>query len=73
MSQLSRLSKKLLPVVVSVFALIWVILSVEHPERLAEAVTWRVACILFPAFVLYGAFTLLLESASILRLVQPAS
>jgi len=60
--------QRLLPAVVSIGALVWVLSSID-PAALVDAVSWRVAAILFPTLLVYGAVTLVLEAVSIVSLM----
>ena len=59
-----------LPVVVSVGALAWLFSHID-PDAVLDALTWRVIAVLVPALLVYGAFALVLEAASILWLMEP--
>jgi len=63
--------QRTVPVVVSVGALGFLFATVNLEEAW-DQVTWRVAAILVPSLLVYGAITLVLEAWSILRLVVPA-
>ncbi len=69
MSRTRRIAQQLLPVVVSTIALVW-LASRFDMSRVVDALSWRVALVMLPALLLYGAITLLLESLSILHLVD---
>ena len=69
MSRTRRIAQQLIPVVVSTIALVW-LASRFDMSRVVDALSWRVALVMLPALLLYGAVTLLLESLSILRLVD---
>jgi hypothetical protein len=56
------------PIVGSVIALVWVLGNFDL-ARVATALSWRVARVLLPALLAYGAATLTLEATAILRLV----
>jgi hypothetical protein len=60
--------RRALPIAVSAVALGWVLGRFDL-ARVASALTWRVAQGVLPALAIYGAATLALETASILRLV----
>jgi hypothetical protein len=60
--------KRIAPVAVSAAALAWV-LGRFDVARVGAALSWEVALVLVPALLVYGAATLALEAASILRLV----
>ena len=60
--------KRALPVVVSVASLAWVFTRFDI-STVVDALSWRILQILVPALALYGVVTLVVESASILRLV----
>ena len=65
-----RWLRRLLPFAVSAIALFALLSSVDLGE-LSRALTWKMAAMVIPALLVYGAATLALESASILRLVVP--
>ena len=65
---LGRWMRRLLPLAVSVIALGGLFASVDL-SKLVDALSWRVAAIVIPGFVLYGAVTLALETVSIQRLL----
>ncbi len=71
MSRARGAARRLLPVAVSALALYWVLRQVD-PEKLAAALSWDIAAVLVPAFVVYGIVTLVLEAVSIARLLHPA-
>ncbi len=60
--------RRALPIVVSAATLAWVLARFDL-ARVAEALTPRVALVLVPALLLYGAATLALEAAAMLCLV----
>jgi len=60
--------KRALPVVGSVASLAWVFTRFDI-GAVTDALSWRIVQVLVPSLVLYGAVTLAIESASILRLV----
>jgi hypothetical protein len=60
--------RRLLPFLVSAGALTWLLTTLEL-RALVDAVSWNAARVLLPAMIVYGAVTLWIESASILRLV----
>ena len=68
MKPLGRWMRRLLPLAVSVIALGGLFASVDL-SKLVDALSWRVAAIVIPGFVLYGAITLALETVSIRRLL----
>ena len=68
MKPLGRWMRRLLPLAVSVIALVGLFASVDL-AKLVGALSWRVAAIVIPSLVLYGAITLALETASIRRLL----
>ncbi len=70
MSPTRKILQRALPVVVSAAALTWVLRSIDVGKAFGT-LSWDVAQVLLPSFVVYGAFTLLLEALSILRLVYP--
>jgi len=61
------LVQRLLPFAVSIGALAWVLRSID-PSALVGSLTWRVAAVLVPTLLVYGAVTLFLEAASIVLL-----
>lgn len=61
--------KRAVPVLVSAGVLIWLLGRMEL-AALADALTWRVAAVIALGLLAYGAVTLLLEAASITRLVN---
>ena len=61
--------KRAVPVLVSAGVLIWLLGNMEL-AALADALTWRVAAVIVPALLAYGALTLLIEAVSITRLVN---
>jgi hypothetical protein len=60
--------ERLLPFAVSALALAWVFSRFDLREVMGS-LTWRVAQVLVPALLAYGAATLVLEARSILRLL----
>jgi hypothetical protein len=64
-----KLLQRGLPAAVSVITLGWVFTRFDG-AALTEALSWNVAFVLLPALLAYGAFTLVLESASILGLLE---
>ncbi len=69
MRRARRIAQRLLPVLVSTIALVW-LASHFDMSQVVDALSWRVALVMLPALLLYGAITLLLESLSILYLVD---
>lgn len=69
MSRCRMLVQRLLPFAVSIGALAWVLRSID-PSALVGSLTWRVAAILVPTLLVYGAVTLFLEAASIVLLTS---
>ena len=61
--------KRALPLAVSGASLAWVFTRFDL-SAVADALSWRIVQVLVPALILYGAFTLVIESASILRLLS---
>lgn len=70
MSRARRIIQRAVPVVVSIGALA-VLLDTADPDKLVEALSWKVALVMLPALLAYGAVTLVIESWSILRLIAP--
>jgi uncharacterized membrane protein YbhN (UPF0104 family) len=66
-----RIARQVVPALVSIAALGFLFATVDLKEAWSQ-VTWKVAAVLLPSLLLYGAVTLVLESWSILRLVLPA-
>ena len=60
--------RRIAPLVVSAVALAWVLGSFDL-ARIGAALSWKAALVMLPALLAYGGVTLLLESASLLRLV----
>lgn len=69
MSRLSAVSKRALPAIVSVAVLAWLVSTVEL-DALVGALSWRVAAVMIPALLAYGAVTLLLESMAIMQIIE---
>ncbi len=69
MSPARIIAQRLLPVLVSTITLVW-LASRFDMSQVVDALSWRVAWVMLPALLLYGAITLLLESWSILSLVD---
>jgi uncharacterized membrane protein YbhN (UPF0104 family) len=67
-SALRRHARRVVPVLVSVGALTFLFVSVDF-QKLAEALSWKIALTLVPAFLVYGAVTLAIEAISLMRLV----
>ena len=68
-----RWVKRLVPVVVSVGALVWLfVFGGIDIDAVGAAMTWDIALLVIPALLAYGAISLLLEAKSILWLVEPA-
>ena len=61
--------QRALPALVSIGVLVWLFWSVDL-AALVGIMSWRVAAVMLPALVAYGAATLLLEALSITRLVD---
>jgi uncharacterized membrane protein YbhN (UPF0104 family) len=66
-----RIARRVVPALVSVAALGFLFATVNLEEAWNQ-VTWKVASVLLPALLAYGAISLLLEAWSILRLIDPA-
>ncbi|MGI9591047.1 MAG: lysylphosphatidylglycerol synthase domain-containing protein [Myxococcota bacterium] len=62
-----NLLQRVLPAIVSAVTLGWVVASFDMSE-LQRVLSWRVAGVLVPGLLLYGAITLVLEAYSILSL-----
>ena len=69
MSRRKVVLQRALPALVSVGVLVWLFWNVDL-EALVGIMSWRVAAVMLPALVAYGAATLLLEALSITRLVD---
>jgi hypothetical protein len=67
-SALRRHARRVVPVLVSIGAMAFLFVSVDF-EKLAEALSWKISLTLVPVFLLYGAITLALEAASLMRLL----
>jgi uncharacterized membrane protein YbhN (UPF0104 family) len=67
----TRWLRRLLPAAVSAVALA-ILLGRMDLDGVVDALSWRIAVVLLPALLAYGAVTVLLEAVSILRLVEPA-
>lgn len=63
------LVQRVLPAAVSLGILIWILRGID-PASLLDALTWRVAAVMVPGLVVYGAATLWLEATSITRLLE---
>ena len=63
------MAQRTLPAVVSVAVLLWLFYRVDF-QAVIDAVTWRVALVLVPALLAYGAVSLLLEALSIVLVVE---
>jgi uncharacterized membrane protein YbhN (UPF0104 family) len=61
--------RRVLPFVVTSLTLGWVAFSFDM-HKVAETLSWRVAAVMLPALIAYGAVTLLLESWSLLRVIS---
>jgi hypothetical protein len=72
MSRARWLIQRLLPATVSIAALVALLMSVDCSAQI-EALSWRVALVLVPALLVYGAVTLTLEAASLTRLLEFAA
>ena len=59
MSRTRRIAQQLLPVLVSSIALVW-LASRFDMSQVVDALSWRVALVMLPALLLYGALTLFL-------------
>ena len=68
MKPLGRWMRRLLPLAVSVGALVALFASVDL-AKLVDALSWRMAAIVIPALGVYGVITLALETVSIRRLL----
>jgi hypothetical protein len=60
--------RRIAPIVGSAIALVWVLGRFDLAQ-VGAALSWNAALVMLPALVAYGAATLLLESASLLRLI----
>jgi uncharacterized membrane protein YbhN (UPF0104 family) len=70
---MSRASwKRVLPALVSVGILVWILRGVD-PSALVGALTWRVAALMLPALLAYGAVTLWIETLSLTRPLESVS
>lgn len=65
-----RIFRRSLPVLVSAGALAWLLTTLEL-QALLGALSWNAARVLAPAMLVYGALTLWLEAASLMRLIGP--
>jgi hypothetical protein len=70
MSRRAKLVRRVLPALVSAAALAALLAAIE-PAKLVDALSWRIAVVMGPTLLAYGAVTLALEALSILRLVHP--
>jgi hypothetical protein len=61
-----QLAQRALPLVVTSATLVWVAVRFDM-GKVAEALSWRVAAVMLPALLLYGAATLVLEAWSLMR------
>jgi hypothetical protein len=61
--------QRALPAVVSIAVLAWLFAQVDG-QGLVDALTWRVAAVIVPATLLYGAASLLLEAWAIRALIE---
>jgi 2-polyprenyl-3-methyl-5-hydroxy-6-metoxy-1,4-benzoquinol methylase len=68
-SRTRLIAQRLFPVLVSTLALVW-LASRFDMGRVVDALSWRVALVMLPALLIYGVITLLIESFSILRLIE---
>lgn len=68
MSRARWLAQRLLPAAVSIAALAALLVIVDF-DALLQALSWKVAVVLVPALLVYGAATLALEAASLTRLL----
>ncbi len=57
------------PIVISGGSIFWLLGSIDS-EALIGALNWRIAAVLFPSLLVYGALSLAIEAASILTLVD---
>ncbi len=58
------------PIVISGGSIFWLLGSIDS-EALIGALNWRIAAVLVPSLLAYGALSLAIEAASILTLVDP--
>jgi Lysylphosphatidylglycerol synthase TM region len=69
MSRARHLAQRVLPLAVSAAILAWILRGVDA-GALVGALTWRVAAVLVPSLLVYGAATLLLEALAILLVLR---
>lgn len=62
--------QRVVPIVISIASISWLLGSIDT-ATLIEALNWRIAAVLVPTLLVYGAVSLLIEAASILTLVVP--
>jgi len=62
--------QRIVPIVISIGSISWLLGSIDM-ETLLDSLNWRIAAILIPTLLAYGAVSLLIEAASILTLVVP--
>ena len=72
MSSLGRYAKRILPFVVSAIALGALFANVDL-SAVVGALSWKMAATVVPALLAYGALTIVLEAASIMRLLGPTA
>jgi hypothetical protein len=65
----SRFLKRVLPVVVTTLTLGWVVVNFDM-GKVARSLSWNVALVMVPSLLAYGAVTLLIESWSLLRVID---
>lgn len=65
-----RLLQRVLPVVVSIASLTYVFVKFDL-RGLGDSLSWQVVLIMLPAVLGYGAVTLVIEAASLMRLIDP--
>jgi hypothetical protein len=65
----SRSFKRALPVVVTTLTLGWVVVQFDM-GKVARSLSWNVALVMVPSLLAYGAATLVLESWSLLRVID---
>jgi hypothetical protein len=57
------------PIAISIGSISWLLVSIDS-ATLIEALNWRIAAVLVPSLLIYGALSLAIEAASILALVD---
>ena len=72
MSSLGRYAKRILPFVVSAIALGTLFANVDL-SAVVGALSWKMAATVVPALLAYSALTIVLEAASIMRLLGPTA